>query len=100
MHRDDMLVLERTVEFQKSESRKVVWVFGDTLAFKSLDNDIFDLTYSKSYDLLVKHGRADLRIGPGAITKPNGRMTIDNYGAKLSIEKIEPDRITLKYWWR
>ncbi len=100
LKQNDLLTLERTDELDELEVGTIIWAFGDSLSFNSSDNKVLDFTYSKSYELYVNNGSLDLTIASGAVILPNGNMTIENYGAYLTIEKIEKDKIILNYWWR
>ncbi len=100
LKQNDSLTLRRTDELDDLEEGTIIWNFGDSLKFGSLDNNIFDLTFSNSYDLLVENGSVDLRINSGALIDKKGNMTIENYGAYFSILEMESENIILKYWWR
>lgn len=100
MSQNDTLILERTDELSEMEEEIIIWSFGDSLSFNSSDRKVLDLTYSKNYEIYVNNGSLDLTIASGAVILPNGNMTIENYGAYLTIEKIEKDKIILKYCWR
>jgi len=100
LKQNDILTLERTDELDELEVGTIIWTFGDSLSFSSSDNRILDFTYSKNYKLYVNNGSLDLTIASGAVILSNGNMTIENYGAYLTIEEIEKDKIILNYWWR
>jgi hypothetical protein len=97
LKQSDSITLSRTNYFKKD---MIVWSFGDSLKFRSLENKIFDLKLSNSYNLIVNDGSVDLEISSGASTDKNGNMTIENYGAYFSIMEMNADKIILKYWKR
>jgi hypothetical protein len=104
LHKDikqkDIITMSRTNDIDHLKIGTVVWEFFDSFKFKSHDNKIIDLTFSKDYQLIVENGYVDLRIGSGAITDSNGNMTIENYGSDFIIKEIESGKIILEYLWR
>ncbi len=100
LKQNDSITLWRTDELDDLEVGTIIWNFDDSLKFGSLDNNIFDLAYSNSYDLLVENGSVDLRINSGALIDKKGNITIQNYGAYFSILEMESEKIILNYWWR
>lgn len=100
LQKNDTVTLWRTDELDDIEEGTVIWMFSDSLKFTSFDNKLFDLTYSKNYELILKNGYNHLRIGSGALIDNKGNMTIENYGANFEILNIDNDIIKLKYWWR
>jgi len=97
LKQNDSITLWRTDDLKRDA---IIWSFGDSLKFRSLENKIFDLKLSNSYDLLVKNGSVDIEISSGALIDKKGNMTIENYGAYFSILEMESKKIILKYWWR
>jgi len=100
LKRNDIVTMWRTDELDDLEKGMIIWNFSDSLSFGSLDNEIFDLTYSKKYQLLVAYGNVNLRISSGALVDSKGNMTIKNCGADFNIREIESEKIVLDYWWR
>jgi hypothetical protein len=100
LKQNDTVTFWRTNELDDIEEGTVIWMFSDSLKFTSFDNKLFDLTYSKDYELILKNGYNHLRIGSGAVIDNKGNMTIENYGANFEIINIDNEIIKLKYWWR
>lgn len=97
LKKNDSITLWKTDNLKKDA---IIWSFDDSLKFRSLENNIFSLKLSNSYDLLVNNGYIDLKISSGSLIDKKGNMIIENYGAHFSILEMKSKKIILKYWCR
>lgn len=95
LKRDDYFILTKTNDFNSECS----WEFGKEYSFKSSCNNIFDFSYSNKYEWQVD-GDIYFKIEPGIITDKNGIMTVGNYDATFTLEKLMDNELKLKFLWR
>jgi hypothetical protein len=96
----DLLSLCRITKLSDVAPNTIVWTFSDSLKFKSLNNRILDLTYSKDFVIGVEDGSVSLNIGYGDSVDKDGILTMANEGVHLRIKKITKETIILGYWGR
>lgn len=97
LKKNDTIILRKT---PNSQIGKVVWHFSNNYIFHSSKNEVFDLTHSINYQLLITSGHIVLKIGPGVITNAKGYSTVSNYGANFEIINFNTEEIKLKFRWR